>query len=125
MTDMKLMYFFVDEIHIIHNKFVNFQIWIIRIHEFQWNPQSSLRLEQGNIITKDQPYIFGLSFERPYLIKGLNLMMAKSIKSVDFGVGFMDFDADFDDFAEIRGFPHFSLNLQEDNIYVKRKTIFA
>ena len=29
------------------------------------------------------------------------------------------------DFAEIHGFLHFSLNLQEDNIYVKWNTIFA
>ena len=36
---------------------------------------------------------FGLSFERPYLIEGLNLMIAKCVKSADF-VDFMVF-ADF------------------------------
>ena len=29
------------------------------------------------------------------------------------------------DFVKISGFPHFSLNLQEENIYVKRKIIFV
>ena len=35
----------------------------------------------------------GLSFERPYLIKGLNLMIAKSMKSADFRIrcGFCGF----------------------------------
>ena len=41
----------------------------------------------------DNP-IFGLSFERPYLMKGLNLMIAKFTKSTDFGTKTTDF-ADF------------------------------
>ena len=69
--------------------------------------------------------LFGLSFERPYLIKGLNLMIAKSMKSAVFDVDFsnftdladfnansMDFDVDFTDFADFHAdFTDFGLKL--------------
>ena len=61
MTGLKLMYFWLMK----SGESVDFKIWIreissksvdswdfIRICEFQWNPQSSLRPEQGNIVTK-------------------------------------------------------------------------
>ena len=43
-------------------------------------------------------YHSNLSFERLYLMKGLNLMIAKSVKSADFAdfdAVFVDFNADF------------------------------
>ena len=54
-------------------------------------------------------FIIGLSFERPYLIKGLNLMIAKSADFdadlanftdfADFNVDYADFHADFTNFG--------------------------
>ena len=42
----------------------------------------------------------GLSFGRPYLIKDLNIMIAKSMKSADFDVDFVVFNVDFADFTD-------------------------
>ena len=74
--------------------------------------------------------IFGLSFERPYLIKGLNLMIAKSIKSADFNA---DFEIQNPQFWNQKSVVsklkicrfcwnlHFSLRFQQGNIYGQTK----
>ena len=66
---------------------------------------SYLPTQQGYVgkYTSDLSPLIGLSFEIPHLIKGLNLMIAKStkyVKSTDFNADFAVF-ADFTDFAGI------------------------
>ena len=51
-----------------------------RIYNIRDNNESTKCAKGGQML------LICLSFERPYLIKGLNLMIAKSIKSVDFGL---------------------------------------
>ena len=95
--------------------------------------------ETSDLLSKicecDVTEVIGLSFKRPYLMKGLNLMITKSAKSVDFGNnhGFQHENCRFrktTDFEKTADFKNHRFKKNHEictttDFYVKRKAKFV